>query len=111
MRVTTLDEAFMNKQKNDKTKISRLAIVSFTTGLLGILSFFLMFNWSQGEFLILPTFLLGFICLITGIVSARQKMVLREIRLIDRYILMSGFGIIIGACILLWFILAVLIHY
>jgi len=60
----------MNKQKNDKTKISKLAIVSFTTGLLGILSFFLMFNWSYGEFLVLPTLLLGFICLISGVISA-----------------------------------------
>lgn len=101
----------MNEQKNDETKISKLAIVSLTTGLLGILSFFLMFNWSQSEFLILPTLLLSFICLITGIISARQKMVLIEIRSTDKYILMSGFGIVIGACILLWFILAVFIHY
>ena len=101
----------MSKQIKDEEKISKLAIVSFTTGLLAILSFFLMFNWFQGEKLILPTLLISFICLITGIISARQKMVLREIRLIDRYILMSGFGIVIGACILSWFILAVFIHY
>ena len=111
MRVTTLDEVFMNEQKNDKTKISKLAILSFITGILGMLSFFLMFNWKYGEFLIFPTLLLSCICLITGIISARQKMVLREIRMIDRNLFMIGIGIFMGVCILLWFILAVFIHY
>jgi len=109
--VTNLDEVFMSEQKNNATKISKLAIVSFITGLLGILSLFLMFNWKYGEFLIIPTLLLGFICLITGIISARQKMVQKEIRMIDRNLFMLGFGIFIGVCILLWFLLAMFIHY
>jgi len=96
---------------NNKKKISIQATVSLLTGLLGILFFFLMINWKYGEFLIFPTLLLGFVCLITAIISARQKMFLREPRLIDRDSLITGFGIIIGTCIILWFILAVFIHY
>jgi hypothetical protein len=101
----------MNNKSESNSRTKKLAIVSFTTGLLGILSFFLMFNWSQGEFLVLPKLLLGFICLISGIISARQMMILKEIRLTDRKTLMMGFGIVIGICILLWFILTMFIHY
>ena len=100
----------MNNQGENNSRTKKLAVVSFTAGILGILSFFLMFNWSQGEFLVFPTLLLSFICLITGIISARQKIVLGEIRLIDRNTFMIGFGVVIGICNLLWFIAAMFIH-
>jgi len=100
----------MNDQKEEKANTNKLAIVSLIVSLLGILSFFLMFNWTHGEFLVIPTLLFGFTCLITGIISARQMIISREKRLVNAKIYMSGFGIVVGVCILLWFCIALFTH-
>jgi hypothetical protein len=101
----------MNNQKKDNSSITKLAIVSLTTGLLGILSFFLMFNWAHGEFLIVPTLIFGFSCLITGIIGTKQMTTSRKKGLVVINASMAGFGIIVGVCIFVFFCIALITHY
>ncbi len=56
----------MRNQDGTNVSIVKPAVVSFTSGLLGLLSFFLMFNWTYGEYLIAPTLLLAFVSLDRG---------------------------------------------
>jgi len=101
----------MENQNEDTPKVNSLTIISFTTGLLGMLAFFLMFNWKYGEYLIIPTLLFGFISLIASIISFRQilKVDRKWLTHIRTYLL--GFGIAVGFCILLWFLIALFTHY
>jgi hypothetical protein len=100
----------MNNQKKDNSNLTKLAIVSLTTSLLGILSFFLMFNWAHGEFLIVPTLLFGFTCLFTGIIGTKQMITSRKKGLAATNASMVGFGIIVGVCILVFFCVALITH-
>ena len=101
----------MDNREKENSKMSNLAIISLIAGLLGVLSFFLMFNWIHGEFLVVPTLLFGFTCLITGIISARQMISSGKKRLTNAKTYMFGFGIVIGVCILLWVFVAIFTHY
>ena len=100
----------MNEQENGKSTITKPVAVSLIAGLSGLLSFFLMFNWKYGEFLITPTLIFGFICLITGIVSTRRMISSKEKMLGNNKTYMLGFGILVGVCILTWFCIALFTH-
>lgn len=101
----------MPDQDGKNISIVKPAMVSFTSGVLGILSFLLMMNWSSGEYLIAPTLLLAFVSLVAGLVSARRMKLSWEKGFTKTVIYFAAFGTLAGACILLWFLLAVLIHY
>lgn len=101
----------MRNQDGKSTSINKLAVTSFGTGLLTILSFFLMFNWTYGEYLIAPTLVFAVISMIAGFVSIRKMKTSREKPFANTNLYLSAFGILIGACILLWFLLAIFTHY
>ena len=101
----------MRNQDGRSTSIDKLAVTSFGTGLLASLSFFLMFNWTYGEYLIAPTLLFALISLGAGLVSVRVMKTSAQKPLSNTNVYLSAFGIIIGACILLWFIMAIITHY
>lgn len=88
-----------------------LAIVSFGAGFLGIPSFFLMFNWAYGEYLIAPTLVFAVTSLVSGFIFLRKMKSSGEKLITNTKIYLAAFGILIGACILLWFLLAIFIHY
>lgn len=101
----------MRNREGKSTSIDKITVLSFTAGLLGILSFFLMFNWKYGEYLIAPTLLFAVISLTAGLVSVRRMKTSGEKPHAEPKIFLTGFGILLGACILLWFLVAVFTHY
>jgi len=101
----------MRNQDGKSTSIDKLAVTCFMTGFLTILSFFLMFNWTFGEYLIAPTLVFAVVSLVAGLVSIRKMKTSGEKPFANTNVYLSAFGIIIGACILMWFILAIFTHY
>jgi len=100
----------MKDREEGDSKVTKLATVSLIAGLLGLSSFFLMFNWKYGEFLVIPTLIFGFTCLLTGVISARRMMISKEKLLGNTKTYLLGFGIVVGVCILSWFCIALFTH-
>ena len=101
----------MRNQDGRSKSIDKLAVTSFGAGLLAILSFLLMFNWTYGEYLIAPTLLFALISLGAGLVSVRVMKLSGEKPFANTKIYITAFGTLIGGCILLWFLVAIFTHY
>jgi len=101
----------MPNQEGRSKSIGKLSVTSFGVGLLGILSFFLMFNWTYGEYLIAPTLLFALVSLVAGLVSVRVMTLSGERLFSKTKIFLTAFGTLIGGCILLWFLVALFTHY
>lgn len=101
----------MRNQDGKTISTHKPAVLSFAAGLFGILSFFLMFNWKYGEYLIAPTLLFAVISLTAGLISVRRMKFSGEKPFAKSKILLTIFGILLGTCILLWFLVAVFTHY
>jgi hypothetical protein len=101
----------MRNQDGRSKSIDKLSVTSFGAGLLAILSFFLMFNWTYGEYLIAPTLLFALISLVAGLVSVRVMKRSGARLFANTKIYIIAFGTLIGGCILLWFLVAIFTHY
>ncbi len=101
----------MRNQDSRSKSIDKLAVTCFGAGLLGILSFFLMFNWTYGEYLIALTLFFAFISLVAGLVSVRVMKIPGEKPFTKTKIYLTVCGTLIGGCILLWFLVAIFTHY
>jgi len=101
----------MRNQGGKLKSINKLVFTSFGTGLLVILSFFLMLNWTYGEYLIAPTLVFAVLSLIVGLVSIRKMKTSGENSFGNTKSYFSFFRVFLGVCILLWFLLAIFTHY